>query len=48
VSVDERLVAVVTQTWEHPHWWPPIEWTADPEEPFPAGGVLQARPGAPA
>lgn len=43
VLVEERPVAVATQTWEHPRWWPPIEWSMDPDEPFPAGGVLCLR-----
>lgn len=41
VSVGERPIAVGTQTWEHPRWWPPIEWSADPDEPFPEGGFLR-------
>lgn len=48
VSIDERPVAAVTQTWEHPRWWPPIDRSADPDEPFPEGGVLRTRPGGPA
>ncbi|MBO3735562.1 hypothetical protein [Glycomyces niveus] len=36
-------VAVVTQTWEHPRWWPPVDWIGDPEEPFPADDTLRMR-----
>jgi hypothetical protein len=43
VSIDERPVAVMTQTWEHPRWWPPIEWSADPDESFPADATLRMR-----
>lgn len=43
MSIDERLVATVMQTWEHPRWWPPIEWSTDPDEPFPMGSDLRLR-----
>ncbi|MFG3342504.1 hypothetical protein [Glycomyces sp. NPDC048151] len=32
--IDGEPVATVTQSWEHPRWWPPVEWTADPDAPF--------------
>jgi hypothetical protein len=34
VRIDGESVGVLTQTWEHPRWWPPIEWMADPSSKF--------------
>ncbi|THV21239.1 hypothetical protein [Glycomyces paridis] len=34
VLVDGEAVGVVTQSWEHPRFWRPVEWSADPKTPF--------------
>lgn len=34
VRIGGEPVAVLTQTWEHPRWWPPIEWVTDKESSF--------------
>lgn len=33
-SVDGRPVGELTQRWEHPVHWPPVEFHSDPEAPF--------------
>jgi hypothetical protein len=43
IMIEGVPVAVVTQTWEHPRWWPPVDWIGDPEEPFPADDTLRMR-----
>ncbi|MEU5875516.1 hypothetical protein AB0A73_28630 [Glycomyces sp. NPDC047369] len=34
VQVDGREVGVLTQSWEHPKWWPEVVWARDATEPF--------------
>ncbi|THV39767.1 hypothetical protein [Glycomyces buryatensis] len=34
VNVDGEPVAIATQTWEHPRWWPPFQWSADPSATY--------------
>lgn len=34
VLVDGSAVGVLTQTWEHPRWWPAIAWSVDASDRF--------------
>lgn len=39
VVVGGAAVGELTQTWHHPHWWPPIEWIVSPSSQFEGGRV---------
>ncbi|GAA2122503.1 hypothetical protein [Glycomyces algeriensis] len=43
VRIDGESAATVTQTWEHPRWWPPIEWTGDASAMY-AGKTISFTP----
>lgn len=43
VRIDGEPVATVIQTWEHPRWWPPIEWTEDASAMY-AGTTISFTP----
>jgi hypothetical protein len=47
VRIDGESVATVTQTWEHPRWWPPIEWNGDASAMY-AGKTIAFTPTGPA
>jgi hypothetical protein len=39
IVVDDAPVAELTQSWQHPRWWPPIDWDASPSALFKGGRV---------
>jgi hypothetical protein len=43
VVVDGVSVGELTQSWQHPRWWPPIDWNASPSALF-KGGQVTFRP----
>lgn len=40
VVVDGTPVGDLIQTWHHPRWWPPIEWTTSPSSLFKGERVI--------
>lgn len=43
IVVDGVPVGELTQSWQHPRWWPPIEWDVSPPALF-KGGRVTFRP----
>jgi hypothetical protein len=43
IVVDDAPVGELIQSWQHPRWWPPIEWSVSPSSPF-KGGRVTFRP----
>jgi hypothetical protein len=43
IEVDGAPVGELTQSWHHPRWWPPIEWSVSPSSPFKGGRVTFRR-----
>ncbi|MBO3735561.1 hypothetical protein [Glycomyces niveus] len=40
IVVDGAAVGELTQSWQHPRWWPPIDWSASPSSLFKGDRVV--------